>query len=326
MYNKEMEKIYKILETKNVFKLILGLGNKSIEEIKKIAAIYANTEVDIFDIAPDENILKALITGIESQGKDINDYVICASYPVGDDKHGKKAFVDEKKCTGCKKCLKMCPYNAICFEKKAKIDPSKCIGCGKCKCSAIKYIDTKIDICDSIKTLSLLGVSLIELHISTTKTKIVLDTFGKLKKEFPSIPIGVCLSREKFSDTKLKNLLARLKEINGQEKLIIQADGLSMNGGENTFSSTLQAISTAQILQPLGNYILVSGGTNEKTSDLASLCEVEIQGVSIGSYGRLLIKDEVNNPDFWYNKSIFDSAVEKAKSLVSSVKNYERND
>lgn len=43
------------------------------------------------------------------------------------------AFVEEEKCTGCKKCIRMCPSGAIDYvEKKAAVDSSRCISCVKC--------------------------------------------------------------------------------------------------------------------------------------------------------------------------------------------------
>ncbi|NQT56456.1 MAG: NADH-quinone oxidoreductase subunit NuoF [Desulfobacteraceae bacterium] len=42
--------------------------------------------------------------------------------------------IDEEKCTGCVKCKRVCPSDAITGEKKEphKIDPEKCIRCGAC--------------------------------------------------------------------------------------------------------------------------------------------------------------------------------------------------
>ncbi|MBW2004155.1 MAG: NADH-quinone oxidoreductase subunit NuoF [Deltaproteobacteria bacterium] len=43
-------------------------------------------------------------------------------------------IIDEEKCTGCGKCKRVCPVEAISGEKKElhKIDPEKCIRCGAC--------------------------------------------------------------------------------------------------------------------------------------------------------------------------------------------------
>jgi NAD-dependent dihydropyrimidine dehydrogenase PreA subunit len=41
--------------------------------------------------------------------------------------------VNEPKCTGCKKCLSVCPQDAISIvDGKAVIDKEECIGCGRC--------------------------------------------------------------------------------------------------------------------------------------------------------------------------------------------------
>lgn len=45
------------------------------------------------------------------------------SYPV----------IDEKKCTGCKICEKVCPYFAMEVDIKAKVNESECFGCGLCQ-------------------------------------------------------------------------------------------------------------------------------------------------------------------------------------------------
>jgi NADH:ubiquinone oxidoreductase subunit F (NADH-binding)/ferredoxin len=48
--------------------------------------------------------------------------------------------IDEEKCTGCRRCVKVCPQEAISGEKKELhvIDQDKCIRCGSCF-SACKF-------------------------------------------------------------------------------------------------------------------------------------------------------------------------------------------
>jgi MinD superfamily P-loop ATPase len=40
--------------------------------------------------------------------------------------------VDEKKCTGCRKCAEVCEYHAIAVLQKALVFPELCHGCGGC--------------------------------------------------------------------------------------------------------------------------------------------------------------------------------------------------
>jgi Fe-S-cluster-containing hydrogenase component 2 len=47
--------------------------------------------------------------------------------------------VNEPKCNGCKKCLSVCPADAISIvDGKAVINKQECIGCGRCLSSCLK--------------------------------------------------------------------------------------------------------------------------------------------------------------------------------------------
>ena len=52
----------------------------------------------------------------------------------------------------------------------------------------------------------------------------------------------------------------------------------------------------------MGLYVLVSGGTNEKTKELADLTNVRVNGVSIGTYARDIIYKNIKNKDFFKKK------------------------
>ena len=45
----------------------------------------------------------------------------------------RSAVVNSKKCTGCSKCIRVCPHNAITLvQGYVKIDKTKCTGCSRC--------------------------------------------------------------------------------------------------------------------------------------------------------------------------------------------------
>lgn len=320
-----MNKLFQKLDERRFFKLILGLGNIEVESIKKLSAVYAKAGAEMFDLTPDEEVFEAVLDGITSQNLNNDDFFYCVSFSIGNDKHGNKASIDNEKCVLCLKCIENCPYSAISFDEISKqvfVTKKKCIGCRKCECTHINYKKQDVDIVETVDRLkSKYKIDCIELHISTSKTRLSKDIFKKVRTKFPEIPVSVCISREKFSDKKLVKFLSKLIKLNEDCKLIIQADGTSMNGGGDDFSSTLQAVAIADLMKDLNAYILLSGGTNLKTAALAKQCSVEISGISIGSFGRLLLSNEVNDEEFWYNKNVLNSALNKAKMLVDSVKN-----
>ena len=102
---------------------------------------------------------------------------------------------------------------------------------------------------------------------------------------------------------------------------IVQADGFPMSGGDDNYKSTLQAVATAEIVQNanLPVYIMLSGGTNGKTTELAKMCDINYNGVAIGSYARKIVRRYVERPDFWENPQVVIDALEVIKPLVNSV-------
>ena len=99
---------------------------------------------------------------------------------------------------------------------------------------------------------------------------------------------------------------------------IIQADGAPMSGGKDDYCTTLQAVATAQIVQRMNIpvYLLLSGGTNSKSVELANKCGVKAHGVSIGLFGRNLVREYTCKKDFWEKKEYFEQAYLRAKQLV----------
>ncbi|NHJ23896.1 MAG: 4Fe-4S dicluster domain-containing protein [Candidatus Lokiarchaeota archaeon] len=46
---------------------------------------------------------------------------------------GMTITLDEEKCTGCGKCVEVCPFNLrILKQGKSSVDPKLCVGCGRC--------------------------------------------------------------------------------------------------------------------------------------------------------------------------------------------------
>ena len=101
---------------------------------------------------------------------------------------------------------------------------------------------------------------------------------------------------------------------------IIQADGIPMSGCDDTFKTTLQAVAMAEIIQnaELPVHIMISGGTNSKTAELAKLCGINYWGIAIGSWARMIVKPYIVSEDFWENSDVQLKAVKAAHELILS--------
>ena len=101
---------------------------------------------------------------------------------------------------------------------------------------------------------------------------------------------------------------------------IIQADGIPMSGSDDSYKTTLQAAAMAEIIQNanLPVHIVLSGGTNSKTAELAKLCGINYWGIAIGSWARRIVKQYIYTDDFWNNMEAQAKAIEAAKELVKA--------
>ena len=298
-------KLLEILNKRRIFKLVLGLGNQSEQQIRDCAGIFAAAGCDMFDINPSVPAINALFSGIIDAGKSPDDFFLCLSLGIEGDQHTFKAFVDPSKCIACEKCILSCPQNAISFKNNsAFVDSLKCIGCKKCKCPAISYQSIPFDLKEVVSLSNRFNADCIELHISSNSSplesiKYIVDNSDAL--------LSICLDRKYYSNNDIEKLIQDVIQITQSTNFIIQADGVPMSGGDDSFSSTLQAVAMAHLVQKFGTYLLISGGTNSKTALLADMCGVNFHGISVGSFARKIV----------FNSS---DPVSEAKKLVDSLK------
>jgi hypothetical protein len=157
----------------------------------------------------------------------------------------------------------------------------------------------------------------------------------------------MCLDRLNLGNLKLEHRIDEARKISG-DKLMIQADGYPMSGGEDDYNTTLQAISCADVINKKFNMklnkkresdalgkekisskkiyksafdssvipILISGGTNSFSKELANLSGVRINGVSIGTYARDLVEKYISDESFWDNRDLIYCAYLAASNLV----------
>lgn len=310
-----------LFKEKKCFKLVLGAGMRDASKIEKLAFLYSLAGANFFDIGCDVENLLALKKGLKRAGIEKDRY-ICISVGTKDDIHMQKAEINNENCKKCGKCKNACLEEAITFNNNQyQVNEQKCIGCSKCLniCSnnAIIFKKEEKNISEILPPLIELGIDCVEFHMLSDNEDEIFKKWNEIKNVFKGV-LSLSIGRKKFGDEKLISVIKKMTEGTEKNSIIIQADGNPMSGGVDDFKTTLQAIACAEIIQnsKLPFYIMLSGGTNSKTSELANLCKINFNGIAIGSFARYEVLEYINRDDFYENKDILNKALKIAKNLV----------
>ena len=314
-----------ILEKKQCFKLVCGCGNEDEKEVEKLVALYSKAGCNFFDLCAKPEIVDAAKRGLEYSGIKEDRY-LCVSVGIDGDPHTNKAFIDKELCVGCGICKKSCPHEAIdSKDNYCEINQKRCIGCGHCisECG-IKAISLKAipqDLEEIMPPLIKKGIDCIELHAISEDEEEVDKKWKYLDEIFDGI-MCISIDRSKLGDEKLLERVKRMLSIRKPYTTIVQADGLAMSGSTNDYRTTLQSIAITEFFasKNLPAYIMSSGGTNAKATELAKLCGVPQNALAVGSYARKIVKEYVAREDFLTNQEVFNKALEIAKNLVEKKK------
>ena len=97
-----------------------------------------------------------------------------------------------------------------------------------------------------------------------------------------------------------------------------------MSGGTDDFNTTLQAVSIADFINKEIKQkekifsklpVLISGGTNSFTGDLARNCGVPFNGITIGTHARKVIRKFESKPNEMSHEKL-QMALSNAKKLI----------
>ena len=322
------EDLKKSLDNGRYFKVVCGAGNEDPDEVFRLCVVYTLAGALGIDLSANVDVVKAGMAGVDlayeiapSLGVTIETRpFINVSIGLKGDPHVRKASINEDKCTECGSCYDHCDQEAI-LEEPYKVIAQRCIGCGKCEevCEfeAIEYYTKKVDFEDVLPKCIAAGAENLELHAIIADDEPVMRDWKTVNDILPDQFVSMCLDRSQLSDTRLIERVRQARRVVG-ERLIIQADGAPMSGGTDNFNTTLQAVACADIIHKSGIFcmILLSGGTNSKTGELARLCGITANGISIGTFARNLIRKEIKLPDFPENLEAISRAFQKAKQLV----------
>lgn len=302
-----------LLESKNCFKLVCGAGNEDAKEVEKLVTLYSAAGCKFFDVCAKPDIVDAAKHALNNR-----EGYICVSVGIKGDPHVRKAQIDYEKCSNCGKCEEICPQKTILH---CKVKPSRCIGCGKCYsvCThgAISFVTEDKDLREVLPPLIEKGVDCIELHTMTEDESETLEKWEYINSIYDGI-LSICTARGHLSEEKMLGRIKKMISVRQNYSTIVQADGFPMSGGKDDYKTTLQAVATAEIVQnaKLPVYIMLSGGTNSKTSELAGMCGINYHGIAVGTYARKIVEEYVSRDDFMTNPRVFEQALDVAKRLV----------
>lgn len=305
-----------LLENRKCFKLVCGAGNEDATEVEKLVALYSAAGCKFFDLSAKPEIIDAAKRGLGN-----NEGYLCVSVGIKGDPHIRKAEINYEKCISCHKCEEICPQKTI---KHCKVKQSRCIGCGKCysvcKHNAISFTEESKDLNEVLPPLISKGIDCIELHCMSEDIDEALQKWAFITNNYNGM-LSICTARGHLSEEKMLELIRQMIKNREPYTTIVQADGFPMSGGKDNYKTTLQAVATAEIVQnaKLPVYIMLSGGTNSKTAELAKMCNINYNGIAIGSFARKIVSRYLEREDFLRNQYIFNEAVNIAKSLIQSL-------
>ena len=164
------------------------------------------------------------------------------------------------------------------------------------------------------------GIDCIEFHVIGEDESGIYEKWDYINSLYDGL-LSICTARGKLSEEKMISRIERMTAIRKPYTTIVQADGFPMSGGKDDYKTTLQAVATAEIVQnaKMPVYIMLSGGTNSKTAELAKLCGINYNGIAIGTFARKIVSRYIEREDFLKNDYIFNEALNIARSLVGTV-------
>jgi len=326
------------LALRNYFKVICGAGNEDPDAVRRISTIYTLAGANVLDVSARPEIVRAAMEGIDlayhitNKEKPKIHYrpFITVSVGMPGDHHVRKANINSFDCISCLRCHHECPMVAIdidmVFNDKISpyVNPKKCIGCGRCEAvcpvqNCIKFDHNKVELRKVLPACLDAGAEIIELHAAVSDCNITLQEWETILEINPDGYNSLCIDRLNMSNGKLIDKVNRILKLSDNKNVIIQADGYPMSGSSKDFNTTLQAVATADVLNKanINVPIVLSGGTNAVTVELAKLTNIKYSGIAMGSYARSIINEYIQDDEIFTNIIKLKKAISAGKEIIA---------
>ena len=337
--NKRFGLYMDLLQSSNYFKLVCGAGIEDRNEVEYLNYVYTLAGCAGFDVSASPEIVKSAKKGINAaliKAYELGINIpftpfITVSVGMPGDHHVRKAVITND-CVGCNLCIPTCPTDAI--PSNLVIISDLCIGCGNCEAAcppaanAIKYNHNSKELSSLLPKCVDAGAESIELHAGVPDDQSTIDEWKVVSDSVPNGMISMCLDRKHLSNEMLIERIKLAQKI-ANDRLIIQADGIPMSGGTDDFNTTLQAVAIADFINKEIKQkekifskipVLISGGTNSFTGDLARNCGVPFNGITIGTHARKVIRKFESKPNEMTNEKLQMALINAKKLIINNLK------
>ena len=245
------------LKSRSLFKFILGLTNFDMAEIRFLTQVYTLAGTDIIDVAAEPEVVAATrraMADLREEYPNLPDPPrIMVSAALTHDPH-----------------IEGVPLGP---EHRASVAPA-----------------TICELVASVEACLGEGANMVELHASDSDDRSLKEAAVALHPLLEDRYLSVCLGTQGLrSPLDVIRQAQLVEEIHGPFTMI-QAEGLATARRGDPWSS-LPGLTLAQaLLANTSAYVLVAGGANHWTRNLADILGIPIHGVAVGSYARGLVK------------------------------------
>lgn len=299
-----LQRMQQALDARGFFKLILGGSFTEADKSRRLAAVYAQAGVDCIDLAPDPEVLCAVLEALAPLPP-VERPVLMVSLPLDPDPHFRKIELEDPACIACSACLPVCPTQAITLPERLIIDQDLCYGCGRCvpacPTEALSLLPFQVE-SRLAAVLAHPAVEAVEIHTRHGDPYMLEALYRRWGEQLSRKLVSLCFRPDEIPRSRQETLIETALRLNAGP-VMVQIDGAPMSGTDHPDAS-LPALRAATDFSGWasdrfpGLAVTVSGGINRHTaSHLARPEAAVIAGVGMGTVARQAVWHALGDPD-----------------------------